>query len=159
MENIISVMVDKFRDRAGKRSIETFREILDKKELSDFDKKWFEVDSFEGKIDAMLLNYLSHAYQKGISAGKKLSDKSDMNKIDAVEFIIKELKKFKDDFKVKIADDIRDSIRYKVVIREAYSSEEVLLGSNLPEKEARSLYLANHFREVPFEYCEMIEEK
>jgi len=101
VENIIAVMVDRFRSRRGKRSVASIRNTLDNEPFDDFWEK--EFNTRDERDDYILLNILSSAYQDGISAGKKLSDKNQMNEIDAVEFCIKQLKQVKDGFKASIA--------------------------------------------------------
>lgn len=107
MENIIAVMVNKFRGTEGKRSVEFSRKTLAIQELDEFEKKHY--DSVEEMVSFRLLNNLSSAYQKGISAGIKLASKRGMNEIDAITFTIKQLQKVKDDLKTKTAEDIVES--------------------------------------------------
>lgn len=101
MESIIDVMTNKYCSNDGARSVASFREILDKEELDEWDMEHWDCKSH--MENGVLLNFLSHAYKKGLLEGKKLSDISGMNEIDAVTFAIKQLQKVKDDLKVSIA--------------------------------------------------------
>ena len=103
MENIIAVMVEKFRKSSGKRSVELVFKVLDE-ELDGWHKKNFK--SKQEKDEWVLLNILSSAYQEGISAGKKLAARDGMNEIDAVTFAIKQLQKAKDELKSSIAKEL-----------------------------------------------------
>ena len=60
-------------------------------------------------IDQVLLNYLSSAYKKGISAGVKLSEKSGMNEVDAITFAIKQLNSVKDELKINLAEEVNQT--------------------------------------------------
>jgi len=63
----------------------------------------------EEMIDQVLLNYLSSAYKKGISAGVKLSEKSGMNEVDAITFAIKQLNSVKDELKINLAEEVNQT--------------------------------------------------